>query len=100
MYPQSHALFQNAGQFQINGHPFTSPDVPVLLQILNGVPAQNLLPSGSVISLPPNRVVQVTLPARNVSAIGGPHPFHVSVYFVLSTSPADHLCSCMGTLSQ
>jgi iron transport multicopper oxidase len=83
MYPESHAQFQSAGQFQINGHPFASPNVPVLLQILNGVPAQNLLPSGSVISLPPNRVVQITLPAKNVSAIGGPHPFHVRVSFTL-----------------
>jgi iron transport multicopper oxidase len=81
MYPESYAQFQSAGQFQINGHPFASPDVPVLLQILNGVPAQNLLPSGSVISLPPNRAVQITLPAKNVSAVGGPHPFHVRLGF-------------------
>jgi iron transport multicopper oxidase len=74
-------MLQSAGKFQINGQPFNSPDVPVLLQILNGVPAQSLLPSGSVISLPPNRVIQVTLPGKNITTFGGPHPFHVSISF-------------------
>jgi iron transport multicopper oxidase len=42
---------------------FTPPTVPVLLQILSGAQlAQDLLPSGSVYSLPRNKVIEVSIP--------------------------------------
>ncbi|CAK5267851.1 unnamed protein product [Mycena citricolor] len=63
------------GKFQINGAPFIPPTVPVLLQILSGAQtAQELLPPGSVYPLPPNAVVEVSIPGGTP---GAPHPFHL-----------------------
>ncbi|EJD00074.1 laccase [Fomitiporia mediterranea MF3/22] len=60
------------GEFTMNGAPFNPPDVPVLLQILSGATnANQLLPSGSVINLPPNQVIELNIPG------GGNHPFHL-----------------------
>lgn len=62
-------------QFLINGATWTSPTVPVLLQILSGAhSAQDLLPTGSVYPLPRDKVIEIILPGSN---IGGPHPFHL-----------------------
>ena len=82
-----HAL-QTGGAFTINGQPFVPPSVPVLLQVLSGVkdPAQ-LLPQGSIIGLPANKVIELSLPGGTVAG-SGPHPFHlhgVSRYSVLSS---------------
>lgn len=60
-------------ELTINGVAFHSPTVPVLLQILSGtVNAQDLLPSGSVYSLPPNKVIELSMPA---GVAGGPVSF-------------------------
>ncbi|SJL16420.1 probable Laccase-2 [Armillaria ostoyae] len=65
----------NNFRFTVNGASFTPPTAPVLLQILSGDnSAQNLLPSGSVYTLPPNKVIEISVPAL---ALGGPHPFHL-----------------------
>jgi hypothetical protein len=49
--------------FSINGVTFFPPTVPVLLQILSRArTAQDLLPHGSVFTLPLNKVVEVTIP--------------------------------------
>jgi iron transport multicopper oxidase len=65
-----------APRFMINGQSYISPGVPVLLQILSGAhSAQELLPSGSVYTLPSNQVIEVTL--NGGDAPGGPHPFHL-----------------------
>jgi Multicopper oxidase. len=56
--------------FSINGATFVPPTVPVLLQILSGAQAaQDLLPPGSVYTLPRDKVVEVSMPA---GVIGGP----------------------------
>ncbi|KZV63517.1 multicopper oxidase [Peniophora sp. CONT] len=60
--------------FAINGVPYSSPEIPVLLQILNGAPAASLMPNGSVYSLAPNKTVEIVIPG-GVSA--GPHPIHL-----------------------
>jgi iron transport multicopper oxidase len=49
-------------KYTINGFPFVPPALPVLLQILNGADPHKLLPRGSVIPLPRNKVIQVTIP--------------------------------------
>ncbi|KAI0923673.1 laccase [Taiwanofungus camphoratus] len=65
----------NGTNFFINNKTFVPPKVPVLLQILNGArTAQQLLPEGSVYTLPRNKTVQITLPG---GVAGGPHPFHL-----------------------
>nr|WEX25378.1 laccase [Coriolopsis gallica] len=65
------------GRFSINGASFTPPTVPVLLQILSGAQsAQDLLPTGSVYSLPANADIEISLPATT-AAPGFPHPFHL-----------------------
>ncbi|KAG6909557.1 Acyl-coenzyme A oxidase 2 [Tephrocybe rancida] len=66
--------FANA-QFTINGATFVPPTVPVLLQIISGARlATDLLPSGSVYTLPANKVVEISIPGGTV---GAPHPFHL-----------------------
>lgn len=50
--------------FTVNGASFVPPTVPVLLQILSGAQtAQDLLPNGSVYTLPKNKVIEITIPA-------------------------------------
>ncbi|KAF7364246.1 Laccase I [Mycena sanguinolenta] len=61
--------------FAINNATFVPPTAPVLLQILSGVQsAQDLLPKGSVIELPPNQVIEISIPGGSA---GAPHNFHV-----------------------
>jgi iron transport multicopper oxidase len=49
--------------FTINDAQFIPPTVPVILQILSGArTAQDLLPLGSVYTLPPNQVVELSIP--------------------------------------
>ena len=56
----------NSGEFSINNVPWAPPSVPVLLQILNGhTKAQDILPHGSVYTLPPNKVIEVSIPPGN-----------------------------------
>ncbi|KAG5643756.1 hypothetical protein DXG03_009691 [Asterophora parasitica] len=61
--------------FMINGAIFHPPTVPVMLQIMSGAQnAQDLLPAGNVYTLPPNKVVELTISG---GTIGSPHPFHL-----------------------
>ncbi|KAG6335799.1 hypothetical protein ID866_3295 [Astraeus odoratus] len=63
------------GMYYINGVFYKPPTVPVLLQILSGAQnAADLMPNGSVISLEPNKVVEVTVVTVG---FGGPHPIHL-----------------------
>ncbi|KAF8629510.1 hypothetical protein AX17_005636 [Amanita inopinata Kibby_2008] len=63
------------GHFTVNGAPFVPPSAPVLLQVLSGTySAQDLLPAGNVYVLPPDKVIEVTIPGVMV---GGAHPFHL-----------------------
>jgi iron transport multicopper oxidase len=42
---------------------FVPPTLPVMLQVLSGAQAaQDLLPAGSVYSLPPNKVIEISIP--------------------------------------
>ncbi|KAI0360992.1 laccase [Trametes cingulata] len=67
----------NGTNFFINGASFVPPTVPVLLQILSGAQtAQELLPSGSVYTLPSNASIEISFPAT-AAAPGAPHPFHL-----------------------
>lgn len=63
-------------QYTINNVTFVNPPLPVLLQILSGAqhPSQ-LLPNGSVYTLPPNKTVEISMPATELTpggALGGP----------------------------
>jgi iron transport multicopper oxidase len=67
----------NVFRFTMNGAIFTPPTVPVLLQILSGAhTAQELLPPGSLYELPPNKVIELSLPGTGVE-IGGPVSFQL-----------------------
>jgi len=61
-------------EFFINGVTFDAPIVPVLLQILNGVNASDLVPTGSIYPLEGNKSVEISIPG---GAPGGPHPIHL-----------------------
>ena len=59
-----------AQQFHINDGTFTTPTVPVLLQIMNGAKkASDLLPAGSIVALPKNRVVELSMPAGDIPGV-------------------------------
>ncbi|KAG6856002.1 hypothetical protein H0H87_008546, partial [Tephrocybe sp. NHM501043] len=61
--------------FDINNVTYKSPTVPVILQILNGTyDAKDLMPTGSVYTLEPNKSVELQF--FGLSA-GGPHPYHL-----------------------
>ncbi|KXN87073.1 Laccase-1 [Leucoagaricus sp. SymC.cos] len=69
------AIAFNGKGFTVNGATFTTPTAPVLLQILSGArAASDLLPAGSVYTLPRNAVIEVSIPG---GTIGAPHPFHL-----------------------
>ncbi|KAJ7734089.1 laccase [Mycena metata] len=62
-------------KFTVNGAEFVPPTAPVLLQILSGAhTAADLLPPGSVYTLPPNSVIEISVPGGTP---GAPHPFHL-----------------------
>ncbi|KAF8151840.1 laccase 2 [Mycena galopus ATCC 62051] len=57
-----------APAYTLGGTSFEPPTSPALLQILSGAQAaQDLLPSGSYYALPPNKVIEISIP----------HPFHL-----------------------
>jgi len=64
-----------APRFFVNNVSYTNPPVPVLLQILHGdYTAQELMPHGSVYTLPPNKVIQISMPG---GVVGVRHPLHL-----------------------
>ncbi len=66
--PYNITFSANPRQFFVNNASFIPPTVPVLLQILSGAhTAHELLPKGSVYTLPPNKVIEITIPG-NVAA--------------------------------
>ncbi|KAJ7734064.1 laccase, partial [Mycena metata] len=69
------ALDPTTVTFTVNGAQFVPPTAPVLLQILSGAhTAAELLPAGSIYTLPPNSVIEVSIPGGSP---GAPHPFHL-----------------------
>ncbi len=67
----------NLLEFFVNGVTFRQPSVPVLLQILSGAKtAQELLPSGSIFALPPNKVIEISMQSTSP---GSPVGFLVSI---------------------
>ncbi|KAI3621083.1 laccase [Moniliophthora roreri] len=63
------------GRFRVNGVSYESPTVPVLLQILSGAQtADTLLPEDSVYPLPPDSVVELSMPG---GLLGLEHPLHL-----------------------
>ncbi|EPQ52617.1 laccase [Gloeophyllum trabeum ATCC 11539] len=70
--------FANGAQFTVNNTAYVNPPVPVLLQILSGAQkASDLMPPGSVISLPANKVVEISFPMGAGMSAGAPHPIHL-----------------------
>ena len=48
--------------YVMNNFSFVPPNVPVILQVLSGAKeAKDLLPSGSVITLPRNKVIEIVV---------------------------------------
>ncbi|KAJ7682085.1 yellow laccase [Mycena polygramma] len=66
----------NTLRYSLGGTTFFPPTAPALLQILSGAQlASDLLPSGSYYALPPNKVIEITIPGG--ADPGGPHPMHL-----------------------
>lgn len=68
--------------FTINGSSWVTPNSPVMVQILNGVPAEDVAPQGSLRTLRRNAVVEVSIPGF---APAGP----VSLSFRLARNVTD-----------
>jgi len=66
MYP--HVKKQAGSGFTVNGFSYNPPEVPMLLQILNGANVSELVPAGSIYGLEANKSVELTIPA---GAAGG-----------------------------
>ncbi|KAJ7757263.1 multicopper redoxase [Mycena maculata] len=65
-----------APKYTLGGSSFLPPTSPALLQILSGASlAPDLLPSGSYYALPPNKVIEISIPGGSDG--GAPHPFHL-----------------------
>ncbi|RDX50687.1 laccase [Lentinus brumalis] len=84
----------NGTAFFINGDTFVPPTVPVLLQIMSGAQtAADLLPNGSVYTLPTNSSIELSFPITATNAPGTPHPFHLhghTFYVVRSAGSSDY----------
>ncbi|KAG6334761.1 hypothetical protein ID866_4327 [Astraeus odoratus] len=68
--------------YTVNGVSWAGQEeLPILLQILSGAGnASQLLPKGSVYELPHNRVIEISMPATDLTAggaTGAPHPMHL-----------------------
>lgn len=70
--------------FAINGTTFVPPKVPVLLQILTGTPPHELLPNGSVYTLPRNKSISISIPGE-ITNTDGPVCFFFSQLFLDNT---------------
>ncbi|ESK86292.1 laccase [Moniliophthora roreri MCA 2997] len=67
--------FTSAATFTVNDATFVPPTVPVLLQILSGAQtADTLLPSGSVVALPSNSTIELSMTG---GLLGLEHPIHL-----------------------
>jgi iron transport multicopper oxidase len=73
-------------QYKLNGVAWESPTVPVLLQILSGAKApQDLLPKGSIYVLPPNKVIEISLPGTGEGIVSLQYfARHISLYKCIS----------------
>ncbi|TFK97223.1 laccase [Pterulicium gracile] len=71
-----HLEFSKSGDhFFINGKSFESPSIAVLLQIMSGNrDALALVPEGTVISLPRNKTIEISMDG---GLSQGPHPIHL-----------------------
>ncbi|KAK7032510.1 laccase, multicopper oxidase, benzenediol:oxygen oxidorectuctase [Paramarasmius palmivorus] len=67
--------FTSSATFTVNDVTFVPPTVPVLLQILSGAQtADSLLPSGSVVALPANSTIELSMTG---GLLGLEHPMHL-----------------------
>jgi iron transport multicopper oxidase len=56
-------------EFTVNNASFIPPTVPVLLQIISGASTpQELLPPGDVYVLPPNKVIEISMPGGSAGS--------------------------------
>ncbi|KAF8228163.1 Cupredoxin [Tricholoma matsutake] len=64
----AHIMNLTTFHFKVNGIMFEPPTIPVLLQILSSAhEAQDLLPKGSLYSLAPNKVIELSLPGTGLN---------------------------------
>ena len=84
-------------RFSINGASFEPPSVPILLQLLSGARnAQDILPAGSIYTLPPNKVIEVSIPA---GVVGGPVSTAFRIYRKLSDPSSQHPFHLHGVIN-
>lgn len=67
--PLSFNIGLGPGGFTVNDASFIPPTVPVLLQIISGArTVEQLLPSGSIYTVPANSFVEITIPGGSPGA--------------------------------
>lgn len=83
------SLNSNLTAFTMGGKTFTPPPVPVLLQILNGGNAFDLMPQGDVIPLRINSLVEITVPGGGaVAPVSLFFGFSMTVTHTLESTPS------------
>lgn len=88
-------------KFKVNGATFNEPSVPVLLQILSGTPPTSLLPAGSIYTLPPNKVIQISMPGGSTgSPVSFSPRFETHSDFVQHLPAPDSFTRCKSRLSK
>ncbi|RXW13760.1 hypothetical protein EST38_g12094 [Candolleomyces aberdarensis] len=74
-FNKTFAVDFNGTRFLMNNVSWQAPSAPILLQILTGSNASELMPQASIVQLRRNMVVQLNI--SSVSTRGTPHPFHL-----------------------
>ena len=74
--------------FRLGDVAYASPPVPVLLQILSGArQASQMLPNGSIYVLPPNKVIEISIPITFVALSGPVSATVVKHQYMLTLGP-------------
>ncbi|KAJ2924924.1 hypothetical protein H1R20_g12185, partial [Candolleomyces eurysporus] len=77
------------GRFLMNNASWQAPSAPILLQILTGSNASELMPQASIVHLRRNQVVQLNI--TSISSVATPHPFHLHghAFSVIKSADSD-----------
>ncbi|KAJ2924903.1 hypothetical protein H1R20_g12175, partial [Candolleomyces eurysporus] len=79
----------NGTRFLMNNVSWQAPSAPILLQILSGKNASELMPQGSIVPLKRRQVVQLNI--TSINTLATPHPFHLHghAFSVIKSADSD-----------
>ncbi|RXW21107.1 hypothetical protein EST38_g4717 [Candolleomyces aberdarensis] len=88
-FSQTFEVNFQGGRFLMNNASWQAPSAPILLQILTGSNASELMPQASIVHLRRNQVVQLNI--TSISPVATPHPFHLHghAFSVIKSADSD-----------